>query len=70
MAINTMVKSPTIIALCETWLDIIDVKNLNFNNYLLAASFGRKKGNRGGVALLINKYSGLKLTAIKTDIFL
>jgi exonuclease III len=65
--INTMAKSPTIIALCETWLDKIDVKNLNFKNYLLAASYGRKKGNRGGVALLINKNSGLKLTAVKTD---
>jgi hypothetical protein len=44
-----MAKSPTIIALCETWLDKVDVKNLNFKNYMLAASYGRKNSNRGEV---------------------
>jgi hypothetical protein len=47
--INSMAKSPTIIALCETWLDKVDVKNLNFKNYMLAASYGRKNSNRGEV---------------------
>jgi exonuclease III len=67
--LNSMAKSPTVIALCETWLDNIDVKNLNFKNYKLAASYGRKNSNRGGVALLVNKISGLKFNAIKTDSF-
>jgi hypothetical protein len=64
-----MEKSPTVIALCETWLDTVDVKNLNFKNYDLTNSFGRKKSSRGGVTLLIKKNSGLKWSAVKTDSF-
>ncbi|MGL5402433.1 MAG: endonuclease/exonuclease/phosphatase family protein, partial [Acinetobacter sp.] len=65
--LNSMIKLPTIIALCETWLDKIDVKNLNFKNYTLIASYGRNKSNRGGVALLINKKSGLNCKIVKTE---
>jgi exonuclease III len=57
------------VALCEVWLDSIDIKNLNIRNYSLAASFGRKKGNRGGVAFLVNKKCGFKSKVVKSDSF-
>jgi exonuclease III len=64
--IDSMKKPPSVIALCESWLSADDVKCLNFKNYSLASSFGRKGSNRGGVVLLVNKTSGLKWKVIKT----
>jgi exonuclease III len=65
--VNSMKKSPTIIALCESWLNADEVKCLNFKHFALGAAFGRKKSNRGGVVLLVNKTSGIKWKVGKTQ---
>jgi exonuclease III len=64
--INSMKISPSIIALCESWLDSVDLKRLNFKNYEFKAGFGRTKKSRGGVVLLVKRESGLKCKVVKT----
>jgi exonuclease III len=63
--LDSLSNPPTILGLCETWLDSFDCKKLNLRNYQLITAYGRNRQSRGGVALLIKKSCDLKWHVIK-----